>query len=190
MMPLTLESERLFLRTPTVLDATDYAEYQSRNRVFFERWGPLRTEEFFTSDWWKNALQEVELTTDVGRVLAFGFYLRKEPGRLIGTCKFDQIVRGVFQSSMLGYGIDEECSGQGYMTEGLRVAIQYVFGVLNLHRVQANHLRENVRSASLLARLGFVREGVAPQYLFINGAWRDHVLNSLINSNFDHSRIP
>jgi [ribosomal protein S5]-alanine N-acetyltransferase len=31
----------------------------------------------------------------------------------------------------------------------------------------------------LLARLGFVVEGVAKEYLFIDGAWRDHVLTAL-----------
>ena len=40
---------------------------------------------------------------------------------------------------------------------------------------------ENTRSGRLLARLGFVREGYSRRYLFINGAWRDHVLTSLTN---------
>jgi ribosomal-protein-alanine N-acetyltransferase len=38
-----------------------------------------------------------------------------------------------------------------------------------------------VRSAALLARLGFEREGFARAYLHINGTWEDMVLNSLIN---------
>ncbi len=44
---------------------------------------------------------------------------------------------------------------------------------------------ENERSARLLARLGFVRVGLARNYLFINGAWRDHVLTERINPRFD-----
>ncbi len=31
--------------------------------------------------------------------------------------------------------------------------------------------------------LGFVKEGIARDYLCINGKWEDHVLTSLINSN-------
>jgi ribosomal-protein-alanine N-acetyltransferase len=50
-----------------------------------------------------------------------------------------------------------------------------------LHRLQAAHLPENRRSAAVLARLGFEREGVARRYLFIHGEWRDHVVHALVN---------
>jgi ribosomal-protein-alanine N-acetyltransferase len=43
----------------------------------------------------------------------------------------------------------------------------------------ANYRPENERSGRLLQRLGFAREGYARDYLFIDGAWRDHVLTSL-----------
>jgi ribosomal-protein-alanine N-acetyltransferase len=49
----------------------------------------------------------------------------------------------------------------------------------------ANFRPENDRSRRLLQRLGFVEEGFARNYLFIDGAWRDHVLTSL-----DPSRVP
>ena len=39
----------------------------------------------------------------------------------------------------------------------------------------------NRRSARLLLRLGFVKEGVQRAYLLINGEWHDHVSTSLIN---------
>ena len=43
----------------------------------------------------------------------------------------------------------------------------------------ANHLPRNERSARLLARLGFEREGYARRYLQIAGVWEDHVLTAL-----------
>jgi ribosomal-protein-alanine N-acetyltransferase len=45
----------------------------------------------------------------------------------------------------------------------------------------ANYMPENERSANLLKKLGFEREGFARSYLKIAGRWRDHVLNSLLN---------
>lgn len=67
------------------------------------------------------------------------------------------------------------------MTEALGAAIPYVFATMGLHRIMANYVPENTRSERLLARHGFVREGLAPNYLFINCAWRDHVLTALTN---------
>lgn len=65
----------------------------------------------------------------------------------------------------------------------LDALVAYAFGALGLHRVMANHLPDNERSAKLLARLGFEVEGLAKNYLFINGAWRDHVLTARTNAD-------
>ena len=67
------------------------------------------------------------------------------------------------------------------MAEALQAAINYVFQELNMHRVMANYIPENRRSGNVLKKLGFVVEGYAREYLFINGQWQDHVLTSLTN---------
>jgi ribosomal-protein-alanine N-acetyltransferase len=66
------------------------------------------------------------------------------------------------------------------MFEALQASIAYMFHEQDLHRIMANHVPENVRSAALLQRLGFEREGYAREYLKINGIWRDHVLTALV----------
>ncbi len=81
----------------------------------------------------------------------------------------------------LGFGLDHRLEGQGFMHEALRAAIDHVFDALSIHRIQANHQPQNLRSAALLRRLGFVVEGYARDYLRLDGAWRDHVLCSLTN---------
>jgi ribosomal-protein-alanine N-acetyltransferase len=67
------------------------------------------------------------------------------------------------------------------MIEALQAAIAFVFGPLRVHRIQANYMPHNLRSGRLLERLGFVEEGLARDYLLIDGRWRDHVLTSLTN---------
>ena len=92
--------------------------------------------------------------------------------------------RGPFQACSLGYAVAERFEGQGLMREALEAAIQFVFNELSFHRIMANHLPENFRSAGLLNRLGFKTEGLAPDYLHVGGQWRDHVLTALTHSNW------
>jgi len=64
------------------------------------------------------------------------------------------------------------------MFEMLNAAIPYVFKKYQLHRIMANYIPSNIRSAQLLKRLGFEQEGLAKSYLKIAGEWQDHVLTS------------
>jgi ribosomal-protein-alanine N-acetyltransferase len=59
-----------------------------------------------------------------------------------------------------------------------------MFEQQKLHRIMANYMPSNKRSARLLQKLGFVIEGHAKKYLLINGQWEDHVLTSLTNENW------
>jgi ribosomal-protein-alanine N-acetyltransferase len=59
-----------------------------------------------------------------------------------------------------------------------------MFAEQKLHRIGANYMPHNARSGRLLAGLGFRIEGYARDYLYIDGAWRDHVLTSLVNDAF------
>ena len=54
------------------------------------------------------------------------------------------------------------------MCEATQQAISFVFENLHLHRIMANYMPVNTRSASLLTRLGFSIEGYAEKYLYIN----------------------
>jgi ribosomal-protein-alanine N-acetyltransferase len=105
----------------------------------------------------------------------------REPEKIIGTVNFTNVIRGPFQACYLGYGIDQLFERQGLMREALETSIAFAFDELHLHRIMANYLPSNERSARLLAHLGFVREGEAKDYLYIQGAWRSHILSSLTN---------
>jgi ribosomal-protein-alanine N-acetyltransferase len=74
------------------------------------------------------------------------------------------------------------------MFEALQAAITYVFADMSLHRIMANYVPGNKRSGALLSRLGFVQEGYARDYLFLNGKWCDHVMTSLTNANWRPQR--
>lgn len=93
---------------------------------------------------------------------------------LVGIINISEIVRGNFLSAYLGYYAYPEGTGQGRMTRAVALAIDHVFQVLRLHRLEANIQPANARSIALVQRLGFRQEGFSPAYLHIDGAWRDH----------------
>ncbi len=102
-------------------------------------------------------------------------------GAMVAACSFTNIVRGPLQASYLGYSVAQDWQGKGLMYEVVQAGLDHMFGTWRLHRVMANHMPSNTRSAALLQRLGFEREGYARQYLKIAGRWEDMVLNALIS---------
>jgi ribosomal-protein-alanine N-acetyltransferase len=99
---------------------------------------------------------------------------RRETGEIAGVANLSEIVRGVFQSTYLGFYASARCAGQGFLKEGLGLVLRHAFGRLGLHRVEANVQPENSRSLALVQALGFRKEGFSPRYLEIGGQWRDH----------------
>lgn len=163
--------------------------YQLRNRAHFAPWDPTPGDMFFTELFWSMRLRQSVNAWDEGREARFMLVLPEAPQTVIGTVSLSNIVRGVFQACHLGYAIDQRHQGQGLMREALQAVIHFAFRELKLHRIQANYQPENARSGALLKRLGFEVEGRARDYLFLNGAWRDHVLTSLRNPGFDSSAM-
>ncbi len=180
-----IETVRLILRVPTLDDASRMAAYVLENREHFAPWDPLRSDSYYTAEHWRTALDTVVESAMAGTSLQF-ILLRKEDeeGKVVGTCTFSNIVRGPFQAAALGYALSHSEVGKGLMKEALEAAIRYSFSELDLHRIMANYMPTNVRSASLLRGLGFVPEGYARDYLFLAGEWQDHVLTAITNDDW------
>ncbi|MFF4172878.1 GNAT family N-acetyltransferase [Streptomyces sp. NPDC001744] len=99
---------------------------------------------------------------------------RDESGRIAGFVNINNIVRGGFLSGALGYGAFAHAAGRGLFGEALGLVLEYAFGPLGLHRLEANIQPGNTASRDLVRRAGFRLEGFSPVMLFIDGAWRDH----------------
>lgn len=153
-------------------------EYYERNRSHLEPWEPARPPGFYTETFWQLRLALNVEDARMGMSLRAAVMLASDPGRVVGSINLSNIVRGVFLSCHLGYSFDGELGGQGLATESVGAMVEHAFDGLGLHRVQAAYIPENHRSGRLLERLGFEREGLSREYLFIDGAWRDHVLTA------------
>lgn len=184
MMP-TLDTPRLTLEHISVAHAPLLAEFFSRNDARLARWDPPRPAGICSTRYWRAECERAVDEYNDGLVVRWVMFSGADRSQVIGRVNYTQIARGPFQSCMLGYAIDAAFERRGLMQEALAATITHAFDVLRLHRIQANYIPDNVRSGRLLQRIGFRREGVAPQYLFIDGAWRDHVITALINPRFD-----
>ena len=69
------------------------------------------------------------------------------------------------------------------MAEALTALRDYAFNILDLSRLEAACLPENIASRKLLERCQFKYEGVAQAYLQINGRWRNHVLYACLRAD-------
>lgn len=181
--PVLITTERLVL-TLLPPDAAGRAlAYHEANRDHLGPVSPARPANFYTVTYWRTRLAQDREDARHGLSLRLFMLPREQPratAPVIGNVSLTNIRRGPLQAADLGYGLDHRHEGQGLMTEALRAVCDHAFTQLGLHRIQANHLPENLRSAAVLARLGFEREGYARSFLLIDGQWRDHVLNSLI----------
>lgn len=95
-------------------------------------------------------------------------------GAIAGVFTISQIVRGAFQSAYLGYYASAEFAGRGYMREATEIVLDFAFGPLGLHRLEANIQPSNAASVALATGAGLRLEGYSPRYLLIGGSWRDH----------------
>ncbi len=185
-----LHSERLVLRQSQPGSERETLDYFVRNRDHLAHWEPPVPAEFYTSQFWRRALARSLEEFRADKCVRLDFYDADAPaGPIIGRSSYSQISRGPFQSCVLGYSIDRAHQGRGLMCEGLALGLAYMFAVRRLHRVQASYQPHNERSARVLERLGFKIEGLAPQYLFIAGQWRDHVVTSLLNRDIDPEQM-
>lgn len=178
-----LRTERLRLWMPGPRDAAEMARYQHDNRHHLGRWSPAMPADFTAVAFWQKRLARNLREAGEERAARFAVsWSSRDVDRIIGTVGLTEIERGPLQSCLLGYGLDEAEQGQGVMTEAVAAVIDFAFDTLGLHRIRATYDPRNERSAAVLRRLGFEIEGHAREYLFVNGAWQDHVLAALINS--------
>jgi [ribosomal protein S5]-alanine N-acetyltransferase len=177
-----METARLLLVAPSPEHALGVRDYMARNREHFAPYLPPVPEGLHTLEFWHERLAAWREERAADQSLRLLLFERgRGDGPVIGDCAFTNIVRGPFQACHLGYKLDRQYVGRGLMREALTAAITYAFASLRLHRIMANYQPTNERSGNLLRRLGFTVEGYARDYLFLNGAWRDHILTSLVN---------
>ena len=116
---------------------------------------------------------------DSNNSINWAIALRDTPEALIGTIGFWRIIKEHYRAEV-GYMLHPDHWNKGIMKEALLNAIQYGFGSMQLHSIEAHINPANAASAAILEKGGFVREAYFKEDYFFRGNFIDTAIYSLI----------
>jgi ribosomal-protein-alanine N-acetyltransferase len=179
---MKVTGKNIFIKWMDTADAEAFLQLELENKDFFQSYTPLRNSEFYSLEGQLNRMESIRKNRELDLEYSFGIYLIGS-SELIGKVTLSEIVRGPIQSCFIGYYLDKQHNGKGYMTEAVRLAVHFAFHELKLHRIEAGVMPHNQRSMKVLEKAGFHKEGIARKNVKINGKWEDHQVLAIINED-------
>ena len=173
----SLTGPRVTLRPLDAIDHDAWRTIRRRSREWVEPWEPLpelgTPDPVDDAEAFRSRCGAWERQRQFDTAYGFGLFLRD--GTLIGEVSLGSVLRGPFQSCFIGYWIDVDHAGHGYVPEGVVLVIRYGFETLRLHRLEAAIVPRNTKSRRVAEKIGLRDEGTARRFLQIRGVWEDHV---------------
>ena len=173
----TIETERLLLRPITMKDAPDIFAYASDPEV-------TKYVRFVTHKNIKDThafIRRVQTSYRKGITPLWGMQ-SKATGRLIGAIGFLQWPN-LDQRAELGYVVNRNVWGQGYVTEAAKALCDFAFRNMNVNRIEAGTIVGHTASERVLEKCGFKFEGVLRQREFIKGRYPDVTMYALLRED-------
>jgi ribosomal-protein-alanine N-acetyltransferase len=127
-------------------------------------------------------LREVHDAFKTRAMLKWGV-ARRTDDAIIGTVTLYNISMDHRRAEM-GYALGRANWGQGYMHEALQALLDFSFGALDLHRIEADVDPRNAASIRTLERLGFQREGYLRERWQVNGEIQDALFYALLRPDW------
>jgi RimJ/RimL family protein N-acetyltransferase len=112
---------------------------------------------------------------------------RRADGLLLGTCTLFHLDAGNRRAE-IGFALGRAHWRQGYVAEALGRLLEFAFGDLRLHRLEADVDPRNDPSLRTLERLGFRREGYLRERYHVNGDIQDTVMLGLLRREWSGAR--
>lgn len=176
--PIRITDRELTLRPLRYQDKKVWQQVHSRNADWLAPWEATRPavdgNQMLPSFY--AMVRHLNREARYGRALPFGIWIEREGvPYFAGQITLGGIVMGAYRGAHIGYWIDERFANQGYTTRAVRALTKYSFETVQLHRIEINMRPENIASARVAQKSGYIFEGVRPRYLHISGQWRDHL---------------
>ena len=180
LQPGMVMGDRLCLRLLAPEDATD-AYVSWLNDPVVNQYLEVR----FSKNNRETTAQYIRTMLASPRDYFFGIFLR-DTQEHIGTIKIGEI-DSHHQSAELGLLLGATASwGKGYGTEAVKIATQFSFECLKLHKIVASIYTPNLGSTKIFERLGFRQIGCLKAHRFYGGRYVDCVLMEKLNPADGH----
>lgn len=126
---------------------------------------------------WCDSVAEAEGRVDCAIVAT-------DDGRFLGEAVLNDISETNRSANFRIALASPEHYGKGYGTEAARLMLAYGFESLELHRIELEVFAFNARAMHVYEKLGFRREGVRREVLFMDGRYHDAVVMGLLRREF------
>lgn len=174
-MTFSLQQDDILLRTFDLTEADILFLLIDENRNHLRRWfswvDTMKAVEDVVS-----YLKDEQIKITLGKSMYLGIWNREVLSGIISLEKIDR----VNQKGVLGYWLSSASEGKGTMHTACNMLIDYAFNTLNLHRIDVDHIEENIRSETLIKKLGFIYEGRTRESSFLNGKYVSHKTYGLL----------
>lgn len=126
-------------------------------------------------------LKNCELLAGQGKEVSFVIFYHEVPAGRIGL----HHISLENKSAAIGYWLTKQAQGHGVVTLSCKALIGHGFNALGLHRIEIKAAVENVRSQAIPQKLNFKQEGILREAEWVNGAFIDLVLYSLLREDWN-----
>jgi RimJ/RimL family protein N-acetyltransferase len=157
-IPASFDTARLHIRAYAPGDGAMYFAVGQKNRAHLQRYESnniiFNAENAVEAE---NLIAEIREAWQSGKFYFLGAFAR-ESGEFVA-----QIYVGVVDRDLpefeVGYFVDQEHEGQGYVSEAVRATLKWLFECRGAQRVSLRCCDANLRSARVAERCGFTLEG-------------------------------
>ena len=127
--------------------------------------------------WWLEMVAQQEGKTGLFRKILVD-------GHMVGNISAEGQEDIYRKDAVLGYVLDKEQWGRGIMSRAVELFCPLVFDRLDVLRLSARVLEENIPSRRVLEKNGFQLEGVKRHAFFANGAFCDVGIMSILREEY------
>lgn len=174
--PIRIDGENIFLRRLTEEDATeDYVRWMNDPEI----------NQYLESRFYKQSIESCKAfirSVSNDNNYQFGIFL-KETGKHIGNIKIGSI-NHYHKYADIGFLIGEkQYWGRGIATEAIKLATDYAFNTLKLHKLWGGAYSPNIGSVKAFIKNGYEQEGIKRSQYLCHGEYVDDIMYGKVNPN-------